>query len=273
MTSVRDRMKGGTMAPMGATVEPRGPLLPVPGWLPGRRVALAMIAYGIAGIALAVGSIVVLAGPAGRLQAMAGQQADAVHSLDLADRALVDAGAASSGAATSLAAAESSARSAAGLFRELQSAMVGLREASNLSILGVQPLSGLAGEFGAVADRSGALADDVGALAATLASERANLNQLSGDVASLRAELSGVRQLVGDAGAADLQDVFRGLAAMGILIAIWLTLPALASLAAGLAILRRLPPRGVGESPDPAGPGGGPAVAGPSSPARGGPGQ
>lgn len=203
-------------------------------------MAVALVAYGVIGIVLSVAGLLMAARPLATLQSAAGQGGTAGRWLDSAVAALAGVEQSTSGAATSLAAAETATRSAAGLFDQLSSAMAGLRDASGLSVLGLQPLAGMSGELDAVATRAGTLADDMGTLGSSLAGETGNLGRLSSDLAALRAEMSSLRALVGGDGGGGIVDAIGGLTVVALLAALWLTLPALASLAVGLDQLRRL---------------------------------
>jgi hypothetical protein len=203
-----------------------------------RRLALGLVAYGGVGIALAVASIVVLGGPVSSLESLVARRADAVRWLDLAETGLADAQQASDGAADSLVAAEASTRSAAGLFRELSMAMAGLREASSISILGTQPLGGLTDDFDRVAGQSGTLADEMGVLSTALAAETVTLDRLADDTSRIRSEVAELRDLVVAGSQSPLPA--GGLVALLVLLVAWLALPAAASLAIGIALLRRL---------------------------------
>jgi hypothetical protein len=145
-------------------------------------VALALVAYGVIGIALAVASLIVLSGPLATLESLAGRRADAVRWLDLSVNGLAGAERSSEGAAQALTAAETSSRSAAALFRELSGAMAGLRDASAISILGTQPLGALTDDLDRVASRAGTLADEMGVLAGTLSAETVTLDRLAQDM-------------------------------------------------------------------------------------------
>jgi len=223
----------------GATRPERVPLLH---WSPERirLVALLLVGYGVAGLTIAALSFILLAEPAGQVGTALTRQVDASHWLDLADEALADAQASSSGAASSLEAARASSESAAGLFRELQGAMDELRRASSFSIFGVEPLAGIGSQAGAVADRSGALADDITRLGATLQAESGNLERLAADAGRIRADLAGLRDLLDDDASGRLATAMRTAVILGLLAGIWLLLPAAASLAVGIVLLRRL---------------------------------
>jgi hypothetical protein len=200
-----------------------------------RWLATGLVAYGIAGIVLALAGLVALAQPLGALASLAGQRADAVRFLDIAVESLGEAERSSDGAAASLSAAEQTARSAGALLRDLAATMAGLRDVSGLTILGAQPLGVLRDDFGRVADRSTAVADETAKLAAALATERTNLQSLAVDAGRLRAEVSGFRAAL----AADTAiGWFPGIFGLVVLVVAWLTLPAAVSLVVGIRLLR-----------------------------------
>jgi hypothetical protein len=215
--------------------------------VPARRrlVPILLIAYGVTGLLLAAISVVLLAEPAGQLRTAISQQADTTYWLDLADRTLADAQASSSGAAASLEAAQASSESAAALFRELEDAMNELRQASSFSIFGIEPLAGIGSQAGEVADRSGALADDISTLGSTLAAEAGNLERLAEDAGRIRADLAGLRVLLEQDTTSQLTAAVRTAIVLALLAAVWLLLPAIASLIYGTYLLRQLrSPRG-----------------------------
>jgi hypothetical protein len=198
------------------------------------------VAYGVVGLGIAAVSVILLAEPVAQVGTALTQQVDPAHWLDLADQALADAQASSGGAASSLDAARASSKSAAALFRELEGAMSELRQASSFSIFGIQPLAGIGSQAGDVADRSGALASDIDALGATLQAEAANLDRLAEDAGRIRADLAGLRALLEQDASGRLAAAMRTAVILALVSALWLLLPAVASLATGLYLLRRL---------------------------------
>jgi hypothetical protein len=211
-----------------------------------RRLATGLVAYGIAGIVLALAGLVALAQPLGALGSLATQRAEAVRFLDIAVEGLGEAERSSDGAAASLSAAEQTARSAGALLRDLASTMAGLRDVSGLTILGAQPLGALRDDFGRVAERSTAVADETAELAAALATETTSFQRLAVDAGRLRAEVSRLRADLqgGDGDATGLQ----GVVGLALLMVAWLVLPAVVSLVVGIHLLRSAVPASSGSS-------------------------
>ena len=190
-------------------------------------LAWGLVAYGLLGLALSIigftygldaaGQIEQMAEATGTtLEAAARSTSAAADSFDSIDGSLVNAGESISQAATLSA-------DAGATLDELSAAM-------NLSIFGAQPLAPLADEFADAA----AQADE---LASTLTTSASSVSDVRTDAASVGAELDGLAtelEALRDS-VPDTSVPVRGLVA---LLLAYLTLPAVAALAAGLLLLR-----------------------------------
>ena len=202
-----------------------------------RRLAAGLIAYGVVGILVLAVSIPVLVEPLAAIGRIVSQQGEAVRWLDLTGQGLEDAGRGSANAGASLESAAGAARNAASLAQELSVSMASLRDASSLTILGSQPLGGLTGDFDRVAGRASDLASSMVSLAGMLDRDTTDFSAIAADVTSLRGQADQLRMTVaselggmGTAGAL--------LVPATLLLLLWLATPAVASLIAGIWLLR-----------------------------------
>jgi hypothetical protein len=205
----------------------------------GRRVAIGLVVYGVAGLLIAaVGLYVLSSAPlaalAGQLEA---QQQTLSRSLDASVSAMTDAGAAADGVATSLGATATAAQRAADLGNELASSLRGLAEAMDLEILGTRPFTGLGDDFRLVADEASALSADLATTVAALGRNGEDSRRLAADFGVLRGELDRLKRLVDET---DLAGGGLGmLRLLLVLLVLWQAVPAVAALAIGIMSLRR----------------------------------
>lgn len=198
----------------------------------GRALGWALIAYGIAGMAL------VVVGALGGLE-----MADRIENLALrADSTLAAAQRATEATATSftgvdesLGEGETSADAAAVLAREASATLRSLSLAMTISILGTQPLRPLAADFADSADQASALADTLDGMGASLSNTRADMSAIGSQLDQLATELQALRDASGTEGTAPPVRLFVTI------LLVWLGLQALGALIGGLALLR--PPR------------------------------
>lgn len=196
----------------------------------GRAAGWALLAYGIAGIAL------VVVGAIGGLE-----MADRVENLALrADSTLAAAQRATEATADSfigvdesLGEGEASADGAAILARDASATLRSLSVAMSLSILGTQPLRPLATDFADSADQASALADTLDGVGASLADTRADMSEIGAELDLLAEELSALRDASGSDGSAPPIRPFVTI------VLLWLGLQALGAIVAGVALLRR----------------------------------
>ena len=203
-----------------------------------RQLSAGLVAYGAVGLLLFVVSLPVIVGPLASLGRIATQRGDAVRWLDLTGQGLDDVGRGSANAGTSLASATTAARNAALLAQELSASMASLRDASGLSILGSQPLAGLTDGFDRVAGRARDLSSSMTSLAASLEQNTGDFAAISAHTAALREQVSSLRDTLAAPGAVAAESMAAWLVPAALLLVIWLATPALASLVAGVWILR-----------------------------------
>ena len=203
-----------------------------------RQLAAGLVGYGAVGLLLFVVSLPVIVGPLASLGRIATQRGDAVRWLDLTGQGLDDVGRGSANAGASLASAATAARNAALLAQELSASMTSLRDASSLSVLGSQPLAGLTDGFDRVAGRARDLSSSMTSLAASLEQNTGDFAAISAHTAGLREQVSSLRDALAAPGAAAAESMAAWLVPAALLLVIWLATPALASLVAGVWILR-----------------------------------
>jgi hypothetical protein len=203
-----------------------------------RQLSAGLVAYGAVGLLLFVVSLPVIVGPLASLGKIATQRGDAVRWLDLTGQGLDDVGRGSANAGASLASAATAARNAALLAQELSASMTSLRDASGLSILGSQPLAGLSDGFDRVAGRARDLSSSMTSLAASLEQNTGDFAAVATDTAALREQVSSLRAALAAPGTTAAESMAAWLVPAALLLVIWLATPALASLVAGVWILR-----------------------------------
>jgi hypothetical protein len=132
----------------------------------------------------------------------------------------------------SLSDAQTSADSAAGLAREAAGSLRSLAASMDVSILGTQPLQGLAAAFEANAEQADALAGTLDSVGASLGDTRTEVARIGPELSSLSEELRTLGTEPEAAAAAP------GLRLFVVLLLVWLVMQAFASLVAGLVLLR-----------------------------------
>jgi hypothetical protein len=202
-----------------------------------RQLAWGLVAYGLAGILLAVACAFVLVRTIPLLASIDRQRAQIVRALDLTAAAISDIEVGAGRAGGSLRSAAESARSAATLSDDLAGTMASLRDTSaDISILGTHPFGVLADDFDRVAGRANALAANMTTLSGSLDLNTADFATVSADATALRTKVTDLRDvLAGDGAALGSLDA---LLLVGLAVVLWLAAPAIASLALGVAWLR-----------------------------------
>lgn len=198
-----------------------------------RALAVGLILYGVAGLALTVAGAAIGLDAASRIERLA---TDADGTLEAASRATRTAAESFGNVDLSLSEAQASADAAAGLSRDAAGTLRSLAVAMELSFLGAQPLLPLAAEFVTSADQADELADTLGAVGGSLADTRTDVASIGTELETLAVRLEALRG-TGDEGS--------GAPALRLFVALflaWLLLPAIASLVAGIAMLRQPPP-------------------------------
>ena len=203
-----------------------------------RPLAWGLVAYGLVGIVLAAACAFLLLRSMPLLASIDRQRTEIVHALGLTADAIADIELGAGRAGDSLRSAAASARSAATLSDDLAVTMASLRDTStNLSILGSHPFGPLADDFDRVAGRASGLASSMTALAGSLDLNTADFESVRTDAVALRFQVTRLRDTLAGDGAA-LGDSLGGLLFVALAVLLWLTVPAIASLALGVAWLR-----------------------------------
>ncbi|MGQ0606906.1 MAG: hypothetical protein ACT4OQ_00380 [Chloroflexota bacterium] len=196
-----------------------------------RRPLLAwgLILYGLLGLVLVLTGAVIGLELASRIERLAatadGTLAAAVRSTDAAADAFTNVD-------VSLAESEASADAAAVLARDASATLASLARAMELSVFGAQPLLPLAGEFDASSEQASALGDTLGRVGGSLGDTRSDVASIGTELDGLSAELAALRDVNGTGGAAPPLRLFV------VLLLLWLLIPAVGGLLAGLALLR-----------------------------------
>jgi hypothetical protein len=190
-------------------------------------LAWGLVAYGVAGLFLSIVGVTFGLDAAGRLEQLA---ASTDQTLEAAARSTAAAAASFDSIDASLTSAETSVAQAATLAGDAGTTLDALSAAMSLSIFGAQPLQPLADEFAAAADQASELAT-------TLTTTTGSVSDVRTDAAAIGVELAGLADELEALRASVPPDPIpiRGLVAL--LIA-YLTLPAVAALAAGVLTLR-----------------------------------
>lgn len=203
-----------------------------------RRIAWALVTYGVAGLILTAVSMATVLGALPSIDAIDRQRAAIVRSLDVAATGIADAEKGMTGAGGSLQSAAASARSAAALTGDLATTMASLRDASGVSVLGNQPFAALADDFDRVASRARAVGSSMSTLAGSLDQDSVDFSTVAADAAALRVQIAGLRDALTQNGTDGLDAGLRRLFVIVILLLAWLGLPAIAALVGGSLWLR-----------------------------------
>jgi hypothetical protein len=203
-----------------------------------RRLAIGLIVYGVVGLLILAGSVPLLIEPLASIGRTAGQRGEAVHWLELTGQGLKDVGRGSANAGASLASASAAARNAASLAQELSASMTSLRDASRLSILGSQPFAGITGRLDRVAGRAGDLAVSITSLAGPLDRDTTDFDPIAADAASLQGQVDALRPAFASPELGEVVTSAGLLGAAALVLLPWLGTPAVASLIAGIWLLR-----------------------------------
>ena len=186
--------------------------------MPRRALGWALAAYGALGLALVVAGLPIGFDLAGRIERLA---ASADATLSAAGNSAAAASVALEGLETGLTRSEASSEDAAALAREAALTLAALGSAMEISIFGAQPLLPLAADF-----------RDTSAQANALATSRGDLDEVSLQLSALAIEIEELRGLTSErtAGVPPVRPFV-------ILLLAWLAIPAIGSLALGIAIV------------------------------------
>jgi hypothetical protein len=209
-----------------------------------RYLGLGLVAYGVAGLLLLAVAGAVIGGTIQQLSvagATVGEQRDAlVSTLRATSLTMRNASSGVGHVGQSLADAHASADHAAGLARSMGGTLRGLSGAMNVQIFGTQPLAGLVSGFDNAAGQSDQLAGDLDALGAALTQNTADLETSRQDLAALSERVDLLVASVETISFGGGQEPFIA-EIVFVALLIWLAVPAAASIALGLAMLRAVP--------------------------------
>lgn len=194
-----------------------------------RPVGVGLVAYGASGLLL----LAALGAAIGPALAVADAFARSSSEASVALRASVDA---LDGLATSLREARGSTDRAADATRQASSVARDLAERMSIGIFGVQPLLPVAEGFRRQSSELDALARELSRL--TMALGR---NEI--DLAALRSSAAVIRDRIGALEAGDAPVAGMGVTGLAYLLLAWASLLPIASIAAGVALLRGAPIR------------------------------
>ena len=194
-----------------------------------RRLAWALIAYGVAGSILMIVAAAIGLDAAGRAERLAGTANAALVSAAATADAAADA---MTGANESLDRGAASASDAASLSRDSSVSLESLAAAMELSIFGAQPLVSLADDFTAAADQAASLADELDGVGDALTGTQADIALVGDRLRDLADDLDALT------GSADTSGGLPQLRLIVGLLAVWLALPAVAALVGGIWLLR-----------------------------------
>jgi prophage DNA circulation protein len=206
-----------------------------------RYIGLALVAYGLAGLLLLAVAGAVIGGTNQQLSvvgATVGEQRDAlVGTLRATSLAMRNASSGVGNVGQSLTAAHASADHAAGLARSLGTTLHGLSAAMGVQIFGTQPLAALASGFDNAAGQSDELAADLDNVGSALTQNTTDLETSRKDLAALsdRVDLLAVSVATTPFGVSQEPGIVE---LVLIALLIWLAVPAVASIAVGVALLR-----------------------------------
>jgi hypothetical protein len=197
-----------------------------------RRIAWALVAYGVSGLALLIIVASAALDAVGRVERIASSANSTLDSAAVTAEAAADA---VIGANDSLERGAASASDAASLSRDASVSLRSLGRAMELSIFGAQPLLPLADDFDATADQAESLADELDGVGDALTGTQSDISVLGGRLQDLADDLAALS----DAGATP-GDPMPPLQLIVGLLMIWLVLPAVAALIGGALLLRAL---------------------------------
>jgi hypothetical protein len=152
-----------------------------------RMLGWLLVVYAAVGLMLLVAALAVGLPMVGRVQRIADSANGSIQAAALSAQA---AGNALAGFDDSLAQAQRSAADAATLSRDAAGTLDGLAAAMNVSILGTQPLVGLADEFAASADQMARLGDSLEGIGQAMVSSQGDVDQVAVELQALTDQLT-----------------------------------------------------------------------------------
>jgi hypothetical protein len=212
-----------------------------PGRYGSRRLAVALLAYGVAGVILFVAGLWLVArSPLGSAAtAMDAQQHQISRTVEATRATLRDAAAGADGVDASLTATAESARRASALSTGLASSLRQLAAATDVDVFGSRPFAAFGAESLRVADEADSLSADLSTTAERLDRNRADAAAVAGDLRALETEVGTLAGLVSEGTGFGSLVALR---AVVVLILAWLAVPSVAAIGGGLGLLRRRRP-------------------------------
>jgi len=211
-----------------------------------RRLGLGLLAFGLSGLVLLLGAVVLVFASLGAVDDAATgferQRAELVGMLEPAANALDSAAGSASNAGASLASSAAAADRAAAFTTRLASSMDGLAALGAFELLGTRPFAGLADQFREVGADARALSGDLGSTAGALRTNVIDTATVAADLRSLAAQLDRLETTLGSAEGADLGSALLAVNAARILllgVLAWLTVPAALCTWLGWQLTRR----------------------------------
>jgi hypothetical protein len=163
-----------------------------------RLLGTVLIVYGLAGMLLFAGLALAVERPLDQArdlsQSIEGQRRDVLSSLESASLTIDEMSVAVRGIDTSLSQARQATDRAALLSRSLAASMFSLRTAMGITILGTQPLIGLAAGFDQAGAQLELLADDVAAIGEALEANRDNTQTVAEAMDRLQLSVEGLTE-------------------------------------------------------------------------------
>lgn len=202
-----------------------------------RTLGWLLIAYAAIGLGLLVAAVAVGVPMVARVERIAGSASGSIQAAAGSAQAASDALA---GFDDSLAQAQQSAADAASLSRDAAQTLNGLSAAMSVSILGTQPLVGLADDFAASADQLVQLGGSLDQIGQAMATSERDVNSVAQELQVLTAELTelaGVTEAELAGASPPLSWLFMGFLA-------WQAVQVIAAALAGLLLLRARPGSG-----------------------------
>ena len=225
-------------------VRPRRPRL--------RLLGLVVAAYGLIGLLLFVAVAVAINGPLERAHALSvsldEERAGLLATMEQARATLVDMSLGVGGVDDSLASAQAATDRAAGISTSLAASMFGLRDSMSITILGTQPLQGLAAGFDSSGQQLSALSTDLTTISSSLDANRDAVATSSASLGKLAVSLAELRVMVRDSPDVEISTASLDAIRLAVYaICGWLAVLALGCVLGGLYLFRlggpgRLPP-------------------------------
>lgn len=200
------------------------------------RLATALIAYGVIGLLIAAAALIGMLWLAGRVGGLAdgsGGQVDSIlATLDSTATALTDASTSATSFSATLERTPPAVRQAAQAVGDLRGNLRSIEaQLGQLDLFGSQPFGNVAGQFGQMATDLEGLDTQLGLIATDLETNRAALTTNSASLSALAGRLTTISEQfsTGSVGKS-LDDVRLVLTMLGVLVALWIAVPAGAAL-------------------------------------------